>query len=180
MRKVLRTVSFAFCVFVTVAVFSKSGEWKEYVYAEDGFAISAPKKPDFNSSGPKDFPEAGKEIAKTFTTVHTYMVSLNTDSGLVVMYYLLSPKNKRTPEQVLAEQKKVFDDISIVSEKSITLGKYPGIEIEIERRDSHEKRRIYAVGRQVYVLAGLTRADKALPEDLQRWYDSFRLVGAQK
>jgi len=181
MRKALPAGSFAFCAFLMIAAFSQSSQWQEYVYAEDGFAISAPSKPGLIVFDPKkDVAEPYKRsIPKTATTKHMYAVALGLDSGLTVTYWLLSPEDKRTPEQVLADEKKLFNDI--ISEKPVALGKFPGIEIEGEFDGRHIKRRTYLVGRKLYALAGLsTRANKALPDELQRWYDSFRLVDPQK
>ena len=46
MPKSGKTALFAFCISLTVLGLSQqSTEWKEYVYAEEGFAISAPVEP---------------------------------------------------------------------------------------------------------------------------------------
>ena len=45
MTQYRRAVVFAASTFCAIVAFCQAGEWKEYVYAEDGFAISSPVEP---------------------------------------------------------------------------------------------------------------------------------------
>jgi hypothetical protein len=40
--------------------------------------------------------------------------------------------------------------------------------------------RFYVVDRKIYMLEALVPRKKPFPAELQRWYESFRLVGAEK
>jgi len=45
MTKYRKSTLFIICTFCTVVAFCQTSKWKEYVYAEDGFAISSPLEP---------------------------------------------------------------------------------------------------------------------------------------
>ncbi len=149
--------------------FCQASEWKEYVYAEDGFAISSPAKPQIQKRTMK--PAAGE------VEVHFYLIPLQ-NSKMVVMYAPLHPNDKRTPEQALNDAKKGIglSGATLISEKTISIGKYPGIELESEDAQYRERGRFYAVDRRMYTLAVSWPKDKPFPAEAQGWYDSFRVV----
>jgi hypothetical protein len=125
MRKVLRAGSFAFCIFLAITVFPQTSEWKEYVYADDGFAIVWPSQPVIQKRIMKS--KAGDVEA------HLYHVPLE-NYQLLFMCAPLHPNDQRTPKQALEDAKKGpnLTGAKLISEKSISLGRYPGIEIETE------------------------------------------------
>jgi len=118
-------------------------------------------------------PEAGEVEA------HFYFIPLQ-NSQMVVMYAPFHPNDKRTPEQALNDAKKgiTLAGATLVSEKAISIGKYPGIELEAEDAQSRQRGRFYAVERKMYTLAVSWPKDKPFPAEAQRWYDSFRVVAA--
>src|SRR5580765_1816719 len=97
MTKYRRSVLFATCTFCTIMAFCQAGEWKEYVYAADGFAISSSVEPRMEKRTMK--PVAGEVEA------HFYFFSLP-GSQMVVMYAPLHPDDKRTLEQAFNDAKK--------------------------------------------------------------------------
>jgi hypothetical protein len=161
-----------FCAVVALA-FSKDSVWKEYVYAEDGFAISAPAKPKLEK---KMLGRVGGEVE-----AHFYYFPVK-DSYLLITCFPLHPSDQRAPQQVLNDEKEsaVPKLGSLVSENSISLGGYPGIEIEAQTVPMHSRVRYYAVGRRMYMLMAVAPREKPFPAELQRWSESFRLVGEQK
>jgi hypothetical protein len=173
MTKYRKSTLFAICTFFAVMAFCQAGEWKEYVYAEDSFAISSPLEPRIEKRTMK--PVAGEVEA------HFYFIPLQ-NSQMVVMYAPLHPNDKRTPEQALNDAKKgiTLSGATLISEKTISIGKYPGIELEAEDAQSRQRGRFYAVERKMYTLAVSWPKDKPFPAEAQRWYDSFRLVSAGK
>jgi len=173
MRKMRRAGLFAVCTFCTVVALSQSSVWKEYAYAEDGFAISFPKEPSIQKRTMQA--KAGDVEA------HLYFIAME-NYNLLLMYAPLHPNDKRTPEETLNEARKgpMITGAKLISEKSISLGKYPGLEIETEDAGYHQQGRFYAIGRRMYALTISVPREKPFPEGLQRWYDSFRLVEPKK
>jgi hypothetical protein len=173
MAKYRRAVLFATFTFCAIVAFCQAGEWKEYVYAEDGFAISSPAEPRMEKRTMKPI---GGEVE-----AHFYYFPA---PGLImaVMYAPLLPNDKRAPEEALKGAKKGLDlsGATVLSEKAISLGKYPGTELEVEDSQYRQRGRFYAVERKVYTLVASWPKDKPLPAEAQRWYDSFRLVSAGK
>ena len=160
---------FTICTFFAVMAFCQTSEWKEYVYAEDGFAISSPVEPHIEKRTLK--PVAGEVEA------HFYFTPLP-GSQMVVMYAPLHPSDKRTTEQALNDAKAgiALSGARLISEKTISIGKYPGIELEAEDAQYLQRGRFYAVERRMYTLAVSWPKDKPIPAEAQRWYDSFRIV----
>jgi hypothetical protein len=173
MTKYRRSVLFATCTFCTIMAFCQAGEWKEYVYAADGFAISSSVEPRMEKRTMK--PVAGEVEA------HFYFFSLP-GSQMVVMYAPLHPDDKRTLEQAFNDAKKgiTLTGAKLVSEKAISIGKYPGLELEAEDAQYHHRGRFYAIDRKMYTLVVAGPKGKPFPPEAQRWYDSFRVVGAGK
>jgi hypothetical protein len=173
MTKYQRPALFAFFTFCTVVAFCQTGGWKEYTYAGDGFAISSPVEPSIEKRTMKAM--AGEIEA------HFYYIQLQ-DFQMALSYAPLHPNDKRTPEQALNDGKKgiALSGAKLLSEKTISIGKYPGIELETEDARFHQRGRFYAVDRKMYTLAVSAPKDKPFPAEAQRWYDSFRLVSAQK
>lgn len=171
--KYRKSILFAACIFGAVVAFCQASERKEYVYSDDGFAISAAAEPRIEKRTMK--PVAGEVEA------HFYFFPVK-DAQMVVMYAPLHPDDKRTPEQGLNDAKKgiTLSGATLVSEKAISIGKYPGIELEAEDAQYHQRGRFYAVERKMYTLAVAWPKDKPFPPEAQRWYDSFRVVGAGK
>jgi hypothetical protein len=92
MTKYRKSTLFIICTFCTVVAFCQTSKWKEYVYAEDGFAISSPLEPRMEKRTMKPI---GGEVE-----AHFYYFPA---PGLImaVMYAPLLPNDKRTPEEAL-------------------------------------------------------------------------------
>lgn len=171
MTKYLRPALFATCTFCAIVAFCQTGEWKEYVYAEDGFAISSPLEPQMEKRTMKLI---GGEVEAHFY----YFPAPGLD--MVVIYAPLLPNDKRAPEEALKGAKNGLDrsGATVLSEKAISLGKYPGTELEVEDSQYRQRGRFYAVERKIYTLVVSWPKGKPFPAEAQRWYDSFRVVGA--
>jgi len=168
-----RRVLPALCLFFSALALSEDRAWKEYAYPADGFAISSPVAPVLQKRMMK--PVAGEVEA------HFYFIPLES-CQLVVMYAALHPSDKRTPEQALQDSMKgiTLSGAKLISEKSISLGNYPGIELEIDDGRHHQRGRFYAIDRRMYTLAADVPSGKEFPPEVERWYKSFRIVGATK
>jgi hypothetical protein len=95
--------------------------------------------------------------------------------------------DQRTPEQVLKEAKDIYASYlgtslkyatpaTVIYEKPISIEKYPGIEFEMQHDNLRYLGRFYVVDRRVYSLTVGTQTQVPFPEEMQRWYNSFRLI----
>jgi len=173
MRRPRSLVLLVACLLASLLAFTQNLAWKEYVYERDGFAVSSPLEPVLEKRIMQ--PVAGEVEA------HFYYASVK-DCQLVIMYAPLHPNDKRTPEQALSDAKLgiIPTKTRLVYEKKITIGSYPGIEVETEEGQYHQRARFYAADRKMYGLVGAAPKETAFPADLQRWYESFRLLPAKK
>jgi hypothetical protein len=166
-------VLIAAAILCAVTALSQPAAWKEYVYGSDGFAISTPSEPEFQKQIMK--PVAGEVEA------HFYLVPL-TNAQYMVMYAPLHPNDKRITEQALAATRDgiVLSGAKLVFEKKISLGEYPGIELEAESGQYHQRARFYVIDRKIYTLAVTAPEGTPFPTAMSRWYESFRLLRPQK
>jgi hypothetical protein len=153
------------------SVSAQSSDWKEYVYADDGFAVSFPSEPTLTKSM---IPlKIGGEAE-----MHQYLVdagggySFLADVGYAPsgdVYSLTAARDG----MVNAVKGK------LVSEMPISLGNYPGLQVEIEAQGFHVRARLYIVGeRRLYELISGADSDKPISLDTTRFFASFRLLGA--
>ena len=181
-----RTALFAFCIFFTVLGLSQSPEWRTYVYAKDGFAISAPLKPWIIPH----YLDGGKGEG---LVGHSYLFPLTREQQDGSAYRFLlevslrRDSDQRTPEQVLNDAKNLYasylgtsfklaSPATVIYEKPISSGKYPGIEFEMQHESFRYLGRFYVVDRRAYSLTVGTHTQLPFPEEMQRWYRSFRLI----
>jgi hypothetical protein len=160
-------------VLCSVVAFSQALEWKEYVYADDGFAILAPSQPILQKQIMK--PVAGEVEA------HIYVVPWKSAQRML-MYAPLHPNDKRTAQEALKATRDGIDlsGAKLVYEKKISLGDYPGIELESEDAQVHQRGRFYVADRKVYSLVVAAPKDIPFPAAMNRWYESFRLLPGKK
>jgi hypothetical protein len=149
----------------------QSNSWKEYVYPQDGFSVSAPVTPKMEREATQS-PAGSVEL-------HYYGITLPGNSGFMVVVSPLLPNDQRSAQQVLAEAKKgAVDSVNgkVISETPVSLGSNTGIQIEFEAGDHHSRNRYYVVGKNLYQLASLAPQGKPIPADTDRFFASFRLV----
>lgn len=149
-----------------------SAEWKEYVFADDLFKISSPVKPAFEKRTHVFMHGENEE--------HRYFMVSN---GLqyTIMYEPLQVSDHRSPKTILAEMKKTLSNSALPNtEKPISQGRYPGIEMEIEDASTHSRDRIYVANRGLYLVIATVRKGEPFPEDLRRWDASLTFLEPKK
>ena len=137
----------AFSTWATSAAPTQLQKSTEYVYADAGFAISAPTQPSQDKWTQKS--PAGP------VEVHFYGIGLNAGSEFSITATNLNLADRRTPQRILTDGKNGAAAAvkgKVVSETSITLGKYPGMQLEMETPRFHSRARQYVVGRTSYEL----------------------------
>jgi hypothetical protein len=139
--------------------------WKEYVYAQDGFALRAPHDPD-----------AHVDAALPDSTAYT--VRLSPDDVITIRV----PHEKRDCNAVLG---KLRDGVRngkmqksrASSLKEVSISGHPGLEYEWNVSPSTVTReRYYCVNGQFYILSGSRSGDRPLSVEATRILESFRLV----
>jgi hypothetical protein len=166
-----RLVRAALGLLVSVVALGQGQTWKEYVYATDGFAISSPVEPVVQK---RTRPGTTGDIE-----AHFYFTRLE-GGQLIVIYAPLLAGDQRTQEQVFQDTRKGVGNAKLLSDKSISLGNYRGIELETDDGQRHQLGRYYLIDRRIYTLAFSVPSGKEFPAEAERWSKSFRIVSATK
>jgi hypothetical protein len=159
------------CLFtVSVALFAAAQtgktEWKELIYASDGFALTAPYPP---------LPHADAQIPDT----NTYTVNIPQENSSVTLRVMRQPRNcDATFKQFKDLAKVVENHVDISSLKDLTIDGYPGLEYRAQSSDTTEFSRYYCVNGQFYAFTTRWPSKSHLPVSIARVMDSFRLVKA--
>ncbi|MGA3011394.1 MAG: hypothetical protein ABSD72_14140 [Terracidiphilus sp.] len=149
---------------------SPAPDWKTYSYPADGFSASFAFEP-------------GQQKKNIGTDAGTFelraYISQDGESAMFVgVCDYGAAVSGRDPATVLQGAKNGAlsnTNAHLVSEKSITLGVYPGVEFEGENDSAHFTARIYLVGTTLY--QALTAAPLGKPyADTTRFLDSFQLI----
>lgn len=147
-----------------------SGKWSDHSYAKEGFAVSAPKEPSF-------FTQTAQTTAGP-VELHFYQFEVG-GGMLLVVAGRLHPNDKRSAQQVIAESKHgavAGVKGKLTAEKTITLGKYPGIEFDIAAEKSHSRDRVYVANRKIYQVMAIAPVDRSLPAETEQFQQSFRIL----
>ena len=159
------------CSALAVAV--QSG-WKEYVYAEDGFAISAPMQPTLQTES-KDTPIGSVDA-------HNYTVDLGNETAVGVNATDFKMGQGIDAKLVLAATKAGLAEslqAKIVSEKEISLGSEPGLELELVTDSTHLRFRYFFIDGKLFALMSTAPLAKPFAPETTRMFDSFRLVAGK-
>jgi hypothetical protein len=146
--------------------------WKEYVYAEDGFAITTPSEPAVQKDT-RDTPMGPVES-------HNYVLDLGNDTGLAIDATDLKVGDAVDVKLVLEASKTgTVESLhgKILSEKEITLGPNPGIQFEMETDSQHLRMQYFFVKGKLFALVSMAPNGKPLSPETDRIFASFRLVG---
>jgi hypothetical protein len=139
--------------------------WKDYVFDQDGFAISAPARPTVGR----------RVIATEFGPVdmHDYDIGLG-DSGALGVYVSDHGNDmlKVDPKLVL---RSCISGGTLISEREISLQGFPGLAWEAEDKKAHYTWRAYAVRTKVYQVLVVTPIGKPY-DGTARFQNSFRLL----
>jgi TonB family protein len=143
-------------------------EWKEYVFAEDFFKVSSPTIPLFE--------KRTHVFIHGETEEHRYSM-VSKGIRYTIEYEPMLVSDHRSPKQLLADLKKRFARSALPNtEKSISLGKYPGIEMESEDASTHSRYRAYVANHRLYIVIATVFKGAPFPEDLKRWDASLELL----
>ena len=147
-------------------------EWKEYSYASDGFAVSAPAEPVLNKQS-QSAPAGNVEV-------HNYTIELGNNSGVMISSTQF-PSAQGDPKAFLQGVKNSAAGAmngKITSEKEITLDGNPGVQFEVDSQNFHVRSRMYVVKDRLLTLVAVAPNDSKIPPTADRVFDSFKLKEA--
>jgi hypothetical protein len=144
-----------------------AGGWQQYSYAEDGFSIAAPSKPEF------------QKVSQEALDNHNYNISLAGDRALLISVTDTKQGDKLEPQRALPAAKDSFVkklNLKIISERAIKLAEHPGIEFEGRSDQWHVKSRLYAVKGMLFNLVSIGPASMPVAPETDRVFDSLMLL----
>ena len=146
-------------------------DWKEYSYADDGFALKAPAEPAFAK---QQQPTASGNIE-----MRQYSVDLAKDSG-VLMSVSDFPNGVHSPPKEALEAavngSVQASKATKKSEKDIQLQQVAGVEFEAETDAYHMLGRYYWKNGRLFSLLAVTPLGAPVPADALRVMDSLKLM----
>ncbi len=145
--------------------------WKEYSYADEGFAMTAPVQPTLQK---RQQPTASGNIE-----MRQYSVDLTQNSGVLMSVSDFPEGGSLTDKEALEDA--VNGSIQATkatktSEKNIELQKVPGIEYEADTAAFHILGRYYWKNSRLFSLMSVSALGSRVPEDALRVMDSLRLM----
>lgn len=144
-------------------------EWKEYSYASDGFAVSAPSEPVLNKQS-QSTPAGNVEV-------HNYAIELGNNSGVMISTTLF-PSAQGDPKTMVQAAKNGAVgamNAKITSEKEITIDGNPGVQFDADSENFHIHSRMYVVKGRLITLLAVAPNDGKIPPTADRVFDSFKL-----
>jgi len=145
--------------------------WKEYTYAADSFAVSAPVQPSFSR---QDKPTATGNVE-----VHNYAIELAENSGVMISAAQFQKLEGSTPKGLLQNAKNgaiSAVNATVTSEKEITLAGFPGLEFEGANYAFHMRVRMYIVKDRLITMMSVAPKDAAFPAGAERVFASLKLL----
>jgi len=168
-----RSAGVVAALLAAVAVYAQTapGVWKQYPYPSDGFAISSPIQPTFSTqTKPTD---AGN------VEMHTYMIPLNNNSVVMISASEVKGLEKFSPKDRLQKAKLgalKAGNVTLTTEKEITLGPYPGLQYEASNQSLHVRARMYIVKNRLMQLLDISPVSVAFSADAERICTSFKVL----
>ena len=145
-----------------------AADWQDYVYAEDGFSIASPSKPEYSSSAVDS--KAGKTYLHQYESDpdqdHTYMVAVSKYPTALDIQSSMQAVKQAQLDSMKAQ---------IISEHAVSLGGVTGTDYDLTAPDLLGHVRIYVSSQTLYQIMVLWSKDKP-PGDYGRYVESFHFV----
>jgi hypothetical protein len=152
---------------------SAQRDWKEYVYAGDGFAISAPLQPAFAKET--------KDTGIGPVEAHNYTMDLGNETSVGINVTDFKIGQGIDAKLILEATKAgIAGSLNgkIVSEKEVSLGSAPGIQFDLETDANHMRFRYFFIEGKLFALISAAPRAKSFAPETDRIFNSFRLVTA--
>lgn len=173
----MRKPSVCVLVFLIAAVVAAAAaqtaqvEWKQYAYASDGFAVSAPVQPSFSR---QDKPTATGNVE-----MHNYTIELGHNSGVMISSAQLQGQQTASPKAILQKAKDgalAAVNAKLTSEHEIALQGFPGVEFDAANDQFHTRVRMYLVNARLITMMALAPKESGFPAGADRILDSLKLL----
>ena len=173
MRRHLATV--LTCLAITAALLAQSApnDWKEYSYATDGFAVSAPAEPAFAR---QDKPTAVGNVE-----IHNYTIELGHNSGVMISSAQIQGKTSESSKTLLQKARDgALNAVNgkLMAEQEITLQGFPGLEFQLANDAFHARVRMYLIKSRLVTAMAIAPKDSELPANAARVLSSLKLLPA--
>lgn len=153
------------------AASAQNHAWKEYSYAGDGFAVTAPAEPALTRQ------DQATAVGKV--EVHDYSIDLGNDTGVMITVAEIPGADKTPPKNLLQGAKNgalKAVKATLSSEKEITFAGGPGLEIEAATDAYRMRFRIFVVKSRLLTLMAIAPLSASIPADSTRIFDSLKLL----
>jgi hypothetical protein len=145
-----------------------SADWQDYVYAEDGFSITSPTKPEYSSDAVDS--GAGKTFVHQYESDpdadHTFMVAVSKYPTALDIQASIDDVKKAQVDSMKGQ---------ITAERPVSLGGVAGSDYDMASDDMLGHVRIYVKSDTLYQIMVLWSKDKP-PADYDRYVNSFHLL----
>lgn len=145
-------------------------EWKTYNFPAEGFSASFPAQP-------AEQKQAVQTDAGSFE-LHTYLAASDTVALYVGVCDYGDAAKGGDPDAILEGAKNgavTQVHAHLINSKKVSLGVYPGVELEAGAEGAHLFGRIYLVGSILYQEFVALPSDRPYP-DTSRFLDSFQII----
>ena len=167
MRHVIGVLAFTALIWALPAA-QAAADWQDYVYAEDGFSIASPTKPEFESSAVDS--KAGKTYVHQYESDpdadHTYMLAVSKYPTALNIQTSINGVKKAQLDSMKAH---------VTSEHPVSLGGVTGTDYDLASADYIGHVRIYVTSKTLYQIVVLWSKNKP-PADYGRYVNSFHFV----
>lgn len=170
MKNQLIPVAFAFlllCGFIPA--------WEEFTSEEGGFTVMMPKTPTHETS---EIPTAIGPV-----TMHTFSASNNNKWAYMVIYsdYDAESVSAADPSTMLEGARDgVMKQLGgkIVIDRDLTIGGYPGKEVEVVTSDKQFRcrARLFLVDNRLYQVIAVVPGKAKLTKDAEKFLESFKIM----
>jgi len=147
------------------------GGWREYSYANDGFAVSAPAEPAFMKQD-KATPAGNVEM-------HNYTIELGNNSGVMISTAQVQGQPTDSPKGLLQKARDgAINAVNgkLISEQEITLQNFPGLEFQLANDAFHARVRMYLVKNRLVTVMAIAPKDSQLPANADKVLNSVKLL----
>jgi hypothetical protein len=145
-----------------------AADWQDYVYAEDGFSIASPTKPEYSSDA-VDSP-AGKTYLHQYESDpdadHTFMVAVSKYPTALDIQGSIDGVKQAQLDSMKGQ---------ITAERPVSLGDATGTDYDMASADMIGHVRIYVTSKTLYQILVLWSKNKP-PADYNRYVNSFHFV----
>ena len=145
--------------------------WKEYSYAADGFAVSAPAEPAFAK---QDQPTAVGNVE-----MHNYTIELGHNSGVMISSSQFQGQTSESSKMLLQRARNgVLNAVNgkLLSEQEITLQGLPGLEFQFANDAFHARVRMYLIKSRLVTAMAVAPKDSELPANGDKVLSSLKLL----